>query len=72
MSIFGNDGLVDGEWREAGRAELFLWCALFAAAAGVSLWLGIRRDDMMLRGYGAVFSCDQRLYAFFLKISGTR
>ena len=65
MSIFGNDGLVDGEWREAGRAELFLWCALFAAAAGVSLWLGIRRDDMMLRGYGAVFLAINVYTRFF-------
>ena len=65
MSIFGNDGLVDGEWRAAGRAELFLWCALFAAAAGVSLWLGIRRDDMMLRGYGAVFLAINVYTRFF-------
>lgn len=65
MSIFGNDGLVNGEWRAAGRAELFLWCALFAAAAGVSLWLGIRRDDMMLRGYGAVFLAINVYTRFF-------
>ena len=65
MSIFGNNGLVDGEWRLAGNAELFFWCALFAAAAGVSLWLGIRRDDMMLRGYGAVFLAINIYTRFF-------
>lgn len=65
MSIFGNNGLADGSWRQTGRAELFLWCAVFAAAAGVSLWLGIRSDDMMLRGYGAVFLAVNVYTRFF-------
>ncbi|HIT03885.1 MAG TPA: DUF2157 domain-containing protein [Candidatus Caccocola faecipullorum] len=65
MSIFGNNGLVDGSWRQTGRTELFLWCAAFAAAAGVSLWLGIKRDDMMLRGYGAVFLAINVYTRFF-------
>lgn len=65
MSIFGNNGLVDGEWHFADNTELFLWCALFAAAAGVSLWLGIKRDDVMLRGYGAVFLAINVYTRFF-------
>ena len=65
LSIFGNSGLIDGVWCGASRAELFLWCVIFAAAAGASLWLGIRRDDVMLGGYGAVFLAVNLYTRFF-------
>ena len=54
MSIFGNYGDMNS-WYDVRQMELFHWSLLFAAAAGVSLWLGIKRDDAMLRGYGLTF-----------------
>lgn len=54
MSIFGNYGDLNS-WHRVRQIELFHWAVLFAAAAGVSLWLGIKRDDAMLRGYGLTF-----------------
>lgn len=54
MSIFGNYGSIDS-WYKSSSMELLHWSVLFAAAAGVALWLGIKRDDAMLRGYGIVF-----------------
>lgn len=54
MSIFGNYGDIN-VWHKVRQAELFHWSVIFAAAAGISLWLGIRRDDAMLRGYGLTF-----------------
>lgn len=54
LSILGNDGDM-ALWREAGERQLFHWALIFGAAACVALWIGIRRDDGMLRGYGLVF-----------------
>lgn len=54
MSIFGNYGNID-IWYKARQAELFHWSLIFAAAAALSLWLGIKGDDSMLRGYGLTF-----------------
>lgn len=54
MSVFGNYGDL-ALWRAARRIELIHWSLIFAAAAGVSLWLGVKRDDVMLRGFGMVF-----------------
>lgn len=65
LSIFGNSGLADETWRGAARAELFFWCAVFAAASGASLWLGIKREDVMLGCYGAVFLAVNVYTRFF-------
>lgn len=54
LSIFG-DYRDLGSWHEAKHMELFHWSLLFGAAACIALWIGIRRDDGMLRGYGLVF-----------------
>lgn len=54
VSIFGNYGEIESYYRTS-RMELFHWSLLFAAAAGISLWFGVKRDDAMLRGYGIVF-----------------
>lgn len=54
MSVFGNYGDL-ALWRAARRIELIHWSLIFAAAAGVSLWLGVKRNDAMLRGFGIIF-----------------
>jgi hypothetical protein len=54
LSIFGDYGNADS-WRRVKQIELLHWSLLFAAAAGAAIWLGLRRDDAMLRGYGLVF-----------------
>lgn len=64
LSIFGDYG--DGEsWRAARQIELLHWSLLFAAAAGAAIWLGLRRDDAMLRGYGLVFLAINIYTRFF-------
>jgi len=54
MSIFGNQ--TSGFWRSRpGHLELFGWGLLFAAAAVWAIWLGMKKDNSVLRGYGLVF-----------------
>ena len=54
LSIFGNYGEQAG-WFRAGQAELLFWSLLFAVAAGVAIWHGLKQDDGMSRGFGLVF-----------------
>lgn len=54
LSILGNNGDM-ALWHGGGKMQLFHWSLLFGAAACIVLWIGIRRDDGMLRGYGLVF-----------------
>ena len=42
-------------WYHARHMELFHWSLLFGAAACAAIWLGVKDDDAMLRGYGLVF-----------------
>jgi hypothetical protein len=52
MSIFGNQTSF---WLKAEHLELFVWVLLFAAAAVLAIWLGMKKDSGVLRGYGIVF-----------------
>lgn len=64
LSIFGDYG--DGEaWLAVRQIELLHWSLLFAAAAGAAIWLGLRRDDGMLRGYGLTFLAINIYTRFF-------
>lgn len=54
LSIFGNYSDPDS-WLQARQIELFHWSLLFALAAIVSIWHGLRYDDGMTRGFGISF-----------------
>ncbi len=64
LSIFGDYGDVDS-WRRVKQIELLHWSLLFAAAAAAAVWMGLRRDDAMLRGYGLVFLAINLYTRFF-------
>ncbi len=53
LSIFGNYG--DSSWRHVKQIELFHWSLLFALASFAAIWLGLKLDIKMLRGYGVTF-----------------
>lgn len=46
---------IMGSWDAPRSMEPLHWALLFGAAACAAVWIGIRRDDGMLRGYGLVF-----------------
>ncbi|WP_347866352.1 DUF2157 domain-containing protein [Bilophila wadsworthia] len=54
LSLFGDYGDMTS-WYHARHMELFHWSLLFGAAACAAIWLGVKDDDAMLRGYGLVF-----------------
>ncbi len=54
LSVFGDYGDM-ASWYRARHMELFHWSLLFGAAACAAIWLGVKDDDAMLRGYGLVF-----------------
>ena len=54
MSIFGNYGDMDN-WYEAPKYELFHWVFIFGAVAIGTIYLGLRRDDRLARGFGTTF-----------------
>ena len=54
LSIFGNYGDM-ASWQDTRQIELFHWSLLFAMAAGLSVWHGIRYDDGLSRGFGVTF-----------------
>lgn len=54
MSIFGRDADMTS-WIHNRHMDLLFWSLLFGAAACVVLWLGIKYDDGMLRGYALFF-----------------
>ncbi len=54
MSIFGRDCDLTA-WMHDRHMALLSWSLLFGAAACAAIWIGVRRDDGMLRGYGLVF-----------------
>jgi hypothetical protein len=54
LSIFGNYGDMT-KWYKAGMFELFYWSLLFAAAALITIFLGLKYDDTLARGFGITF-----------------
>ncbi len=54
MSIFGNYGDMD-TWYEAPQFELLHWSLLFGVAALIAIYIGLRTDDGMMRGFGITF-----------------
>lgn len=64
LSIFGNYGDLDS-WYSVRQIELFHWSLLFGIAAAVVIWLGLKRDDAMLRGFGLTFLCINLYTRFF-------
>ena len=54
LSIFGNYGEM-ATWSKAGMFELFYWSLLFGAAALIAIFLGLKYDDTLARGFGITF-----------------
>jgi hypothetical protein len=54
MSIFGNYADLH-VWHRGSYGELFLWCALFAAASGLAIWYGLRFGERISIGFGITF-----------------
>ncbi len=55
-------------WYRARQIELFHWSLLFGLAALAAIWLGLKHDDAMLRGFGLTFlgiNLYTRLFEFF-------
>lgn len=53
LSIFGNYDL--DIWQSVRQMELLHWSLLFALAAIACLWISLKKDDAMLRGFGITF-----------------
>ncbi|GDX06310.1 DUF2157 domain-containing protein [Buttiauxella sp. A111] len=53
LSIFGNYD-VD-IWQSVRQIELLHWSLLFALAAVACIWISLKTDDGMLRGFGLTF-----------------
>lgn len=53
MSIFGNYDI--DSWYGVTRAALLPWALLFAVAAIVCIYISLKTDDGMLRGFGLTF-----------------
>ena len=64
LSIFGDYGDMTS-WYQARHMELFHWSLLFGAAACAAIWLGVKDDDAMPRGYG--LSLGLNLYTRFFE-----
>lgn len=64
LSIFGNYGDIE-HWYQTRQIELMHWSLLFAIAAGAAIWLGLKRDDAMLRGFGLTFLAINLYTRFF-------
>jgi len=54
LSIFGNYGDLES-WSEVKQVELFHWSLLFALAAGVAIWHGLKFDNGVSHGFGITF-----------------
>lgn len=67
LSIFGNYGDLHS-WERSGTLELLHWSVLFAVAALLAVWYGLRRDDAVARGFGLTFlfiNLYTRYFEFF-------
>ena len=54
MSIFGNYGDM-ASWSEVKQYQLFYWAVLFAAAACVAIYHGLRKENGVTKGFGITF-----------------
>ena len=54
LSLFGNTFGEEG-WRRAETLELFGWSVLFAGFAVFFIWVGLRTDQTVYRGFGLTF-----------------
>jgi hypothetical protein len=54
LSIFGNYGEM-ALWSKAGKFELFYWSLLFAVAALIMVFLALKYDDTISKGFGITF-----------------
>ncbi|MGG7815448.1 DUF2157 domain-containing protein [Klebsiella aerogenes] len=63
LSIFGN---YDSEsWYEVSQAQLLPWGLLFALAAVICIYISLKTDDGMLRGFGLTFLAINLYTRFF-------
>lgn len=53
LSIFGNNDIDN--WYGVTQASLLPWALLFAVAAVLSIYVSLKTDDGMLRGFGLTF-----------------
>ncbi|MCO5782960.1 DUF2157 domain-containing protein, partial [Citrobacter sp. BR102] len=63
MSIFGNYDPVS--WSSMTREALIPWALLFAVAAGLCIYISLKTDDGMLRGFGLTFLAINLYTRFF-------
>ena len=54
MSVFGNYGSY-AQWTAVRQTQVLLYAVLFAAAAGLAFYLGIRNRDSLTRDVGILF-----------------
>ncbi len=67
LSIWGNHEGYDS-WHRAGHLELLHWSVYFALASAGAIYLGLRNDDGVLRGFGLTFlgiNLYTRFFEFF-------
>jgi len=67
LSIWGNYEGYDS-WHRAGHLELLHWSVYFTLAAAGAIYLGLRNDDGVLRGFGLTFlgiNLYTRFFEFF-------
>lgn len=67
LSIWGNYEGYD-DWHRASHWELLHWSLYFGAAAVISIYLGLKHDDGLLRGFGLTFffiNLYTRFFEFF-------
>lgn len=67
MSIFGN--YDPDTWYYISSVQLLPWALLFAVVAVICIYISLKTDDGMLRGFGLTF-LGINLYTRFLNISG--
>lgn len=53
LSIFGNDDFY--HWDKTTQIKLLPWALLFALVAIACIWISLKTDDGMLRGFGLTF-----------------
>lgn len=67
LSIWGNSE-SEAAWQRASRWDLFHWAVYFAAASAACIYVGLKRDDAVLRGFGLTFlglNLYTRFFEFF-------
>ncbi len=67
LSIFSNYGDLDS-WYRVRQIRLFHWSLLFGLVVTAAIWLGLKRNDAMLRGFILTFlgiNLYTRMFEFF-------